>query len=117
MTKELARVYALVAAIVVFFVAWAAVAAHPWQPRAAVDPRVAAVAARQQRIERQSLLVKRVVDRRWAIYQAALASRKAAIARVQAASTRTAAAATVHALPAPSVRVVTLPPLVVTRTS
>ena len=31
MTNQIARLYALVVGVVVFFVAWAAIAAHPWQ--------------------------------------------------------------------------------------
>jgi len=45
MTDHVARLYALALALVVFFVTWAAVAAHPWAT-AKPDPRVAALAAR-----------------------------------------------------------------------
>jgi hypothetical protein len=107
MTDHVARVYALVAAVLVFFLVWAGVAAHPWRSTAAQDPRVTAVAARQLRLQQESLRVKRVLDRRWAAYRAALRER----ARAAAASTPAPPSS------APSVRVVTLPPLVVTRTS
>jgi hypothetical protein len=120
MTNHVARLYALVAAVLVFFVAWAAIAAHPWQTRAATsDPRLAALQAREQRLRAESLAVKRIVDRRWAAYRAQLALRKREIASVrsQNAKTRTAAAALAAAPAAPSVRVVTLPPLTITRTS
>ena len=53
MTNQVARLYALAAAVPVFFVAWATVAAHPWQSHkaAASDPRVAALQLREQRIQ------------------------------------------------------------------
>src|SRR6478735_7001112 len=120
MTNHVARLYALVAAVLVFFVAWAAIAAHPWQTRDATsDPRLAALQAREQRLRAESLAVKRIVDRRWAAYRAQLALRKQEIASVrsQNAKSRAAAAALASAPAAPSVRVVTLPPLTITRTS
>ena len=120
MTNHVARLYALVAAVLVFFVAWAAIAAHPWQTRAATsDPRLPALQVREQRLRAESLAVKRIVDRRWAAYRTQLALRKREIAsvRLQNAKTRTAATALAAAPAAPSVRVVTLPPLTITRTS
>jgi hypothetical protein len=106
MTSHVARLYALVAGVFAFFVAWAAVVAHPWQTQTtAQDPRVAALAARQERVHVESLRAQRIVSGRWAAYRAALAKRNAAN---QPAAAPTAA---------PSVRVVTLPPLTVTRVS
>ena len=127
MTSHVARLYSLAAAVLVFFVAWAAIAAHPWsaRPAAAQDPRYAALKAREQRLRAESLAVKRIVDRRWAVYRAHLARRKHEIAAVNAANA-TARAASLASAPAavsggggsgPSVRVVTLPPLTITRTS
>lgn len=109
MTSAVARLYALVLGITAFFVAWATVAAHPWAAptQAARDPRLAALAARQARVQAESIRVKQIVDARWALYHRALAARNKAAA-TQAVSS---------AVAAPSVRVVTLPPLVVTRTS
>jgi hypothetical protein len=100
MTNEVARLYAVVAGVATFLVAWAAVAARPWNPRPAQDPRVAAIAARQARLHRESIRVKALVDARWRVYRSALAAR-----HTHAPAAR------------PSVRVVTLPPLVVTRPS
>jgi hypothetical protein len=130
MTNHTARLYALAAAVVVFFVAWSAIAAHPWQTKtsAARDPRLAALQLREQRLRAETLAVKRIVDKRWAVYRAQLALRRQEIAAVNAAnaeartaspvSVRTpAASAPVPAAAAPSVRVVTLPPLTITRTS
>jgi hypothetical protein len=79
MTNHVARLYALALAVLVFFVAWAVVSAHPWQA-AKADPRITALAAREQRLHRQSLAVKQVVDRRWRAYRIALAARNKQIA-------------------------------------
>lgn len=100
MTSHVGRLYAAVAAVLTFFVLWAAIAAHPWQT-AKVDPRVAALAQREQLLRREAVLVRQIVARRTAAAQAAR-SRLAAVRPQTAAS---------------SVRVVTLPPLTVTRTS
>ncbi len=130
MTSHAARLYALVAAVLVFFVAWAAIAAHPWgtQKAATQDPRLAALQQREKRIRAESLAVQRIVDRRWAAYRAQLALRrqdiaalkaaqaKASLASAQAASVPATAPAPAPAA-APSVRVVTLPPVTITRTS
>ncbi len=125
MTNQIARLWTVVIGVVVFFLAWATIAAHPWQQtKTAADPRLTALAARQQYLQRQSVLVKQLVDRRWAAYRVALAQRKVAISRanIAAAATAQAQAQAVSAsIPAPAAaapaRVVTLPPLVITRTS
>jgi hypothetical protein len=111
MTDRSHRVYAVVIAVVVFFLTWAAVAARPWAT-AKPDPRLAALAQREQRLRADAKLVQQVVDRRLAAYQLALQARKAQIATAQARSLQVAQAA-----PAPAVRVVNLPPLTITRTS
>ena len=105
MTSHVARLYALVGGVLVFFVAWAAVAAHPWttsgkSAATAVDPRVARLTARQHALQIESVRVKRIVDARWAAYRKQLSAQKLASVQAQ-----------------PAVRVVNLPPLVVTRTS
>jgi hypothetical protein len=113
MTNHVARLYALVLGVVVFFVIWATVAAHPWPPKtaAAADPRVAALAARQHQIRIESIRVQKIVAARWAVYRRALATHNAAVSRAQLAAAQSAP------VTAPAVRVVTLPPLVVTRVS
>lgn len=115
------RVYAVVAAVLVFFVAWAAVAAHPWQRRsAAPDPRVAELQALRLRLARQSVAVQRILDRRFAAYAAALRERRRTIALVQALNGRAARAAVQPvALPAPAAlpTVSALPAVTATRTS
>jgi len=135
MTNHVARLYALAAALLVFFVTWAAIAARPWASHssAKADPRWAALATREHRLRHEAIAVRRVVDRRWRVYQVQLAARKRAISLAvrrhqQALAAARAAAVTVSATSsapsysgsasaAPSVRVVTLPPLTITRTS
>ena len=125
MTNQIARLWTVVVGVLVFFLAWAAIAAHPWQQKAATDPRLTALALRQQVLQRQSLEVKHVLDRRWAAYRVALAQRKVAISRanVAAAAAATQAQAQAQAVSAPvataapAARIVTLPPLVITKTS
>ena len=88
---RVARLYVFAVTLLVFFVAWAVVAARPWAPkRASVDPRVAALTAREQRIHFESLLVRKLRAQR---------------------------ARQISAAPVPPPRIVTLPPLVITRTS
>jgi hypothetical protein len=98
MTNHTGRLYALAASLAAFFILWAAIAAHPWKP-AASDPRLAALAQREQLLRRDAKLVRQIVQRRAG----------AAAARAKASSAAAAAP--------PTVRVVTLPPLVITRTS
>jgi hypothetical protein len=126
MTSHTGRLYALALALVVFFLAWAAVAAHPWA-KAASDPRLQALAAREARLRQEAKLVNRVVAERWTAYRAELRMRSTQIAAAKAriAAAKAAAQAQVSytqaaapaASAAPSVRVVTLPPLTITRTS
>jgi hypothetical protein len=127
MTSHVGRLYALAFALVVFFLAWATVAAHPWTRRAEtrVDPRTAALAAREQRLRHESIVVARIVRHRWAVYRVELRRRLheiAAAKRAQAAAAATsqarlASSSAPVAASAPSVRVVSLPPVTVTRTS
>ena len=124
MTDTSHRLYAVVIAVVVFFVSWATVAARPWAT-AKTDPRLAAVAQRGQRLRADAKLVQNVVDRRMAAYTLALKARQKQIAAVkaQAAATQArslaAAQSSVGTTTSTSsaVRVVNLPPLTITRTS
>jgi hypothetical protein len=148
MTDHVRRLYAAAAGVLVLFLTWAVVAAHPWQtpPRTAEQRELAALHRRELQVRREALHVRRVVSRRWASYRVALHRREveiaaarrrhaAALAAAQAAAARAAAAASAvqaAAAPAPvasgapvsapvaaapSVRVVSLPPITVTRTS
>jgi hypothetical protein len=98
MTDHTARLYAFALSVLVFVVAWATAAAHPWGTTTAAkpDPRVAALAAKERRVRAEALAVRRVLSRR----------------RQQAA-----AAASAPVAAPPPVRIVTLPPLTITRTS
>jgi hypothetical protein len=103
MTSHVGRLYAASISIVVFFLTWLVIAARPWLPHA-TDPRLAALAAREQQLQVESAVVQRVVNDRWATYRRELARRQA----------QNAAAA---AAPAPRVRIVTLPPVTTTKSS
>ena len=100
MTSHTGRLYALAVSLAAFFVLWAVIAARPWLPTAAGDPRLAALDQRALILRRQAAIVDQIVSAR----------RSAA----QSAARRIRQSATTA--PAP-VRVVTLPPVVVTRTS
>ena len=139
MTNQVTRLYVLVVGVLAFFFAWVAVAAHPWAPQAAPDPRLAALAARQHRVQADSVRVQRIVNVRWATYHHRLAVHNAAaraqqvaaqaqhVAAQRAAAQQVAAQTFVPAQPSaaapayvpaqPTVRVVNLPPLVVTKVS
>ena len=124
MTDTSHRLYAVVVAVVVFFVSWAAVAARPWAT-AKPDPRLAALAQREQRLRADAKLVRQVVDARMTAYRMALKARQAQIAAVKAqAALRRRVHCRCRSRPrrppvaaAPAVRVVNLPPLTITRTS
>jgi hypothetical protein len=133
MTSHHGRLYALAASILLFFVVWAVIAARPWATTKAAsrDPQLVALAQREQRLRKEAGLVQQVVTRRYAdyrkqfaAYKVALARRQAQIAAAKQAAAQQAAqlASVQQAAPAAAsssggVRVVTLPPLVVTRTS
>ena len=62
MTSHAGRLYVLALALVVFFLAWATLSAHPWgAPRS--DPRLAALTAREARLRHEAKLVDQVVAR------------------------------------------------------
>jgi hypothetical protein len=111
MTSHQGRLYALALSLVVFFLGWAVVAAHPWVA-ASADPRLRTLAVREAQLRRESKLVHKVVAARWARYRVQLKARRAQIARVDATS-----AAAAQTAAAPAVRVVNLPAHVITRTS
>jgi hypothetical protein len=127
MTSHAGRLYALGGSLLAFFIVWAVVAAHPWATvKASRDPRIVALAQREQRLRHEAGLVQQIVTRRFddyrqrlAAYKATLARRQAQLAAAQLASARiaTAAPSSSSYASSPSVRVVTLPPLTITRTS
>jgi len=115
MTNHTGRLYTLAFGLFVFFLAWTLVAARPWST-AVADPRLKAAAAREARLRSEALLVNRVVAQRWVLYRAELRVRNGQIASVRARAAQLATAP-VAAPVSSSVRVVTLPPLTITRTS
>lgn len=125
MVSHHGRLYVLALGLVIFFLAWAVVAARPWAT-AAPDPRLSGLAVREAQLRHEAKVVQKVVAARWKRYRVELKHRRAEIARVTAAAAaaqRAAAAAvavapvaSVAAAPAP-VQVVNLPAHVITRTS
>ena len=116
MTSHTGRLYALAVALVAFFLAWAVVAAHPWAT--AADPRLQALAARETQLRSEAKLVNQVVAQRMAAYRSELQVRRLQIAAAKNRVTQVAASYSASAAPSsPSVRVVNLPPLTITRTS
>jgi hypothetical protein len=113
MTSHHGRLYALALSLLVFFLAWAVVSAHPWAT-ASTDPRLRVLGIREAQLRREAKVVRRIVAARWARYRIELKSRRAQIARVNAAA---AVAAAQPAAAAPAVQVVNLPAHVITRTS
>jgi hypothetical protein len=111
MTSHTGRLYALAFALVVFFLGWTLVAARPWST-AAADPRLKALAVREARLRSEARIVNHLVGQRWTLYRRELHARNAQIASARARAAQLAATPAV----AP-VRVVTLPPLTITRTS
>lgn len=112
MTSHVGRVYATAITLFVFFLTWALVAARPFPSSSSpgTDPRLRALAVREQHLRRESIVVQKLVARRWATYRVQLTKRRSEIAAAKQAQLAAAAAA-------PSVRVVSLPALTVTRTS
>lgn len=142
MTSHTARLYALAVSVLALFLAWAAVATHPWQSQAAParpDPRMRALVVRQHHLAHRARVVRRIVARRWHSYRVALRHREhqiraakrrhrlalAAAARAAAAQQAAAASYTPsysspgYSAPAaaPQVQIVHLPAQTVTRTS
>jgi len=116
MTSHHARLYVVALALVVFFLGWAVVAAHPWAT-AATDPRFKALHVREAQLRRDAHTVEKVVAKRWAHYRVELKVRRAQIASASAAAATAAAAAAPQVSAAAPVQVVSLPAHVITRTS
>ncbi|MHB8059610.1 MAG: hypothetical protein ACYDHO_02100 [Gaiellaceae bacterium] len=144
MTSALGRVYTITLSIIVFFLAWAVIAARPWvepvTPR--TDPRIAALDARERRLRADAVKINALVKKRWTVYRVSLVKRKHQIAAVkqaqraqavraaqaaqaaqatqsQVVSAAPSAPATHSAAPAPPpvVRVTPAPPATSTKTS
>ena len=88
-TDPAPKLYAFAGSILGLFLAWAGIAAHPWAQTSSAAPQTARSA-------------------QLALYQRRLNADAALVARLSARHSTA---------PAPSIRVVTLPPLTTTRTS
>jgi hypothetical protein len=115
MTNHHGRLYGLALALVVFFLGWAVVAAHPWATQA-TDPRLKTLGKREAQLRRDARVVRKVVAARWAHYRVELKLRRAQIAAANAASAAAAASQQQTSAAGP-VQVVSLPAHVITRTS
>ena len=112
MTNHTVRLYAFAGSVLVLFLTWAAIAAKPWASHSTpkADPRWAALAAREHRLQREAVTVQR--------HQQQLAAARAAAAAATVSVAASSSASSGYAAPAaPSVSVVTLPPVTITRTS
>ncbi len=81
MTNHIGRIYAVAGAVLILFLGWAAISAHPWDA-APVDPRVAAIEAHRAQVRHDAAEAKRIVAVRWERYEARLAVRRREIRRV-----------------------------------
>ena len=123
MTSHVGRIYVVAVSLLVFFVLWAAMAAKPWASTAP-SPQVQLIALREQALRRETTLVNQILRERAVVAATVAKAARAAKAQQLASASAAAAAATAapaptyaSAAPAPAVRVVTLPPLTITRTS
>lgn len=83
--RSSSRLWAALGATLTLFLAWAVIATHPWAPVRPVpsDPRLVALQARQERLNRAARLTDQVISRRWAAYRAQLAARRRQIAEIE----------------------------------
>ena len=126
------RLSSFTAALVIFALAWWTVGARPWQPEAKekVDPRLLALQEREAELRQQAEDARRLLKERWESYRHRLKLRQKAIAaaerrhRRELKRAKLAAEAAARAprvvtvsVSAPSVHVVSLPPVTKTKTS
>ncbi len=104
MKSTVGRVYVAAIAVLVFFLLWATVSAHPWANAAKLDPRVADLEARERNVRVEVSRAQAAVTRRWAVYNSNLTRRKVAIARAD--KLRAAAVARARAIAVSRRRVV-----------
>lgn len=85
MRNHTLRLYAAAATLLAFFVLWTSIAAKPWATtkKAAPDPRLLALTAREHRLRKEAATVQRLVAKRWKTYERRLAARRRAIAAAQ----------------------------------
>jgi hypothetical protein len=76
--NHIGRIYVIAGALVVLFLGWAAIAAHPWDATP-VDPRVAALNERRVEVRQDAAKAKKIVTVRWKRYEHRLAVRRRAV--------------------------------------
>ena len=96
MKSTVGRLYVAATAVLIFFVMWATISAHPWASAATVDPRVADLQAREHSVRVEVARAQAAVTQKWAIYNANLKRRKVAINRAN--KKRAAAIARAHSI-------------------
>jgi len=80
--SHIGRIYIVAIALLVFFLFWALIAAKPWAA-AQVDPRVAALEAREREVQAHVAKAKVVVRTRWTTYNRNFKRRRAQIATAE----------------------------------
>ena len=86
MTSAIGRFWATTVALVVFFVLWAALSARPWVSASKpTDPRLAALQAREQKVQTRALAAQQTLNKRWAAYRAALVRQQGSLTAQQRA--------------------------------
>jgi len=85
MTRHVVRLYALTLSVLVLFLTWAAVAAHPWSAAASApkDPRLVALVQREAALRHRAAHVQLILNRRYRRYNRLLAVRRREIALVR----------------------------------
>ncbi len=100
MRNHTLRLYAGCITVLVFFLLWATIAAHPWSSSPSTptaDRRLLALAARQHRLQREAASIRKLVAVRWTRYDRELQIRRRQIALARARYAQSVAAAQVAA--------------------
>jgi hypothetical protein len=84
-TSQVGRFWASAVALVVFFVLWAVLSAKPWVSATPADPRLAALQAREAKVQARAIAAQQTLDRRWAAYRAALLRQRGSLTARQRA--------------------------------
>jgi len=85
-TSSIGRFWAAAVALVVFFVLWAALSAKPWvSANTVADRRLAALQAREQKVQAKAIAAQQTLNRRWAAYRAALSMQRGSLTAQQRA--------------------------------
>lgn len=86
MTSFIARFWATALALVVFFIFWAALAARPWVSAGTTsDLQLAALQAREKKVQTQAVAAQQTLNKRWAAYRAALLRQRGSLTAAQRA--------------------------------